>query len=127
LSCCLVCQETCPSIPLILSARPTTDLSPISRQVITPDCVVRAALKGPDYVYLWKHLLAEAKVDLLFINSGAHVHHLPFFRRLVDDTVAYLKVGATLISECYGDQYVWRVGESTRGARAPSALLPTPR
>jgi hypothetical protein len=57
-----------------------------------------AELKGIDYVYLWKHLLAEAKVDLLFINTGAHVHNLPLFTRLVDDTVAYLKVGRSVYS-----------------------------
>ena len=43
------------------------------------------------YPFPWTHLLDSAKVDLLVLNMGAHVHSECFYKRLLDPTVRFLK------------------------------------
>lgn len=47
--------------------------------------------RGVDRVYPWTHVLKEDEIDLLFVNTGAHVHDFTFYKLVIQRAVEYLK------------------------------------
>lgn len=48
-------------------------------------------MRGIDKTYPWAPLALEKKVDLLILNSGAHVHNLEFYKRAMNSTIDWLR------------------------------------
>lgn len=58
---------------------------------IVTNCLCSTEPRHVDVLYPWTKALTEDQVDLLFINTGAHVHDFKLYKQVLHQAADYLK------------------------------------